>query len=238
MSSLKSRWNHLNNRLDRMSLRERALIFVTTAVLLVVMLNAFFLTPLAARNRILLQQIQQDEQKNVSMQAQIKALVSSFNTDPDASLRVRLAELRDQSARSGKTLADIQGSLVPPQRMTALLEDILRRNHGLRLVSLKTLPVTSLVEAEAVTSSKNVAEPAKPAGSAKPVTAVNAVYRHGVELNVSGGYAELVHYLTELEGLPWHMFWGRADLAVEQYPRVNLRLRLYTLSLDPALLTL
>ena len=153
-------------------------------------------------------------------------------------MRSRLAVLRDQSERSGKTLADIQSSLVPPQRMTALLEDILRRNHGLRLVSLKTLPVTSLIEPEAVLSTKTSSEPVKLANAAKPVTPANPVYRHGVELTVSGSYAELVHYLTELETLQWHMFWGKADLVVETYPKVNLTLRLYTLSLDPAWLTL
>ncbi len=238
MRSWKPRWDRLTRRIDAMSLRERALVFVTLVVLLLVMLNSLLLTPLAARDRVLLLQLQQDEQKNAVMKAQISALITSFNADPDAVLRSRLVVLRDQAERSGKALTDIQGSLVPPQRMTALLEDILRRNHGLRLVSLKTLPVTGLIEAEAAAPTKSATEPTKTGVTARPITSSNAVYRHGVELTVAGSYAELVHYLTELETLPWHMFWGKADLAVEVYPRVNLTLRLYTLSLDPAWLTL
>ena len=238
MRSWKSRWDRLSHRIDAMSLRERVLVFGATAAVLLVMLNTLLLAPMAARDRVLLQQLQQDEQKNAAMQAQLKALITSFNADPDTLLRNRLAALRDQSARSGKTLADIQNSLVAPQRMTALLEDILRRNHGLRLVSLKTLPLTSLVEAEPAPMAKSPAEPTKAIGTARPVTALNAVYRHGVELTVSGSYAELVRYLNDLESLPWHMFWGKADLVVEAYPKVNLTLRLYTLSLDPAWLTL
>jgi MSHA biogenesis protein MshJ len=238
MRSWKPRWDRLARRIDAMSLRERAMVFGTVVVVLLVIFNSLLLAPLAARNRILLQQLQQDDQKNAVMKSQIRSLIASFNADPDAILRSRLAVLRDQAERSGKTLADIQGSLVQPQRMTALLEDILRRNHGLRLVSLKTLPVTSLIEAETVPSTKNATEPTKVAGPVKPVVPANAVYRHGVELTVAGSYSELVHYLTELETLPWHMFWGKADLAVEAYPKVNLTLRLYTLSLDPAWLTL
>lgn len=238
MRSWKPRWSRWANRIDAMSLRERAMIFAMTVGIVLVILNSLLLTPLAARDRVRLQQIHQDEQKIAAMQVQIRGLVSSYNTDPDMQLRARLALLRDQSARSGKTLADIQGSLVPPQRMSALLEDILRRNRSLRLVALKTLPVTSLVEAEVAPAAKNTLEPSKVAGAARPLTATNAVYRHGVELTVAGSYAELVHYLTELEALPWHMFWGKADMTVEAYPKTNLTLRLYTLSLDPAWLTL
>lgn len=238
MRSWKSSWHRLSIRIDRMSLRERALVFGTTVVLLLSIINSLVLSPMAARDRSLLQQLQQDEQKIATMNAQIMGLTSSFNTDPDALLRNRLVMLRDQSERSGKALNDIQSNLVAPQRMTALLEDILRRNHGLRLVSLKTLPVSSLVETEGVPSLKSVGEPAKMTGATKPITATNPVYRHGVELTVAGSYAELVHYLTELETLPWHMFWGKADLVVDVYPKVNLTLRLYTLSLDPAWLTL
>ena len=170
------------------------------------------------------------------MQTQIQALIANSNADPDAMLRTKLAQLREQSDRNGKTLAEIQGALVPPQRMPALLEDILRRNHALRLVALKTLPVTGLAEPEAAVVSKTATETDKPVPKSAP--AASLVYKHGVELTVSGSYADLVHYLTELEALPWHMFWAKADLDVEQYPKVNLTLRLYTLSLDPAWLSI
>lgn len=238
MTSWKPHWYRLSNRIDRMSLRERALVFGTTIVVLLSIINSLALAPMAARDRIVLQHLQEDEQRDAAMNAQIKALTTSLNADPDAPLRTRLAVLREQSERSVKTLSDIQSNLVAPQRMTALLEDILRRNHGLRLVSLKTLPVTGLAEAEAAPLPKSTAEPTKATDTTKPVTAINSVYRHGVELTVAGSYAELVHYLTELETLPWHMFWGKADLVVDVYPKVNLTLRLYTLSLDPAWLTL
>jgi len=58
------------------------------------------------------------------------------------------------------------------------------------------------------------------------------VYKHGVELVVKGNYTDLTQYLTRLEGLPWQMFWGKAELKVEEYPKAALTLTLFTLSLD------
>jgi len=43
---------------------------------------------------------------------------------------------------------------------------------------------------------------------------------------------------TRLEKLPWRMFWSRATLAAAEYPRVTLKVTIYTLSLDKAWLQL
>ena len=244
MRSLTARWQHTALRIDAMSIRERALIFGAVTIIFLALVNTLLLDPLAQRDKMLQQQMHQNQEKTLLLQAQIQALVTRFNNDPDAVLQARLNALREQSARSGKTLADIQSGLVPPQRMSALLEDILRRNHALHLVSLKTLPASGLIEpgpgmpaTVGVPVASAYAAPA-PAPAPKSAGAVSAVYKHGVELTVSGSYLDMVRYLSELEALPWHMFWGRVDLSVEQYPKVNLTLRLYTLSLDPAWLAL
>jgi MSHA biogenesis protein MshJ len=43
----------------------------------------------------------------------------------------------------------------------------------------------------------------------------------------------MVDYMGALEALPAQLFWGKAQLQVEQYPTVRLTLTLYTLSMDP-----
>jgi MSHA biogenesis protein MshJ len=49
---------------------------------------------------------------------------------------------------------------------------------------------------------------------------------------VRGSYLDMVDYMTALESLPTQLFWGKAQLEVEDYPSVRLTLTLYTLSLD------
>lgn len=236
MSALKARWQSLAERVDAMSLRERALIFLAVAMVLIVLVNTLLINPLLTRHKKLQQQIAQTQEKTSAMQRQIQILVNSWNVDPDVALRARLAQLREQSERTGKTLEDIQSGLVPPQRIPVLLEDILKHNRSLRLVALKTLPVTVLGEPD--TAAKTPGEADKPAQTQKPATPESLVYKHGVEITLEGSYLDLLRYLTEMESLPWHMFWGKADLDVEKYPKVTLTLRLYTLSLDKAWLAI
>ena len=238
MSALKAQWQSLAERVDAMSLRERALIFLAVAMVLIVLVNTLLINPLLTRHKKLQQQIAQTQEKANAMQRQIQTLVNSWNVDPDVALRARLAQLREQSERTGKTLEDIQSGLVPPQRMPVLLEDILKHNRSLRLVALKTLPVTVLGEPETAAAGKTPGEAGKPAPVQKSAPPESLVYKHGVEITLEGSYLDLLRYLTEIESLPWHMFWGKADLDVEKYPNVTLTLRLYTLSLDKAWLAL
>ena len=60
------------------------------------------------------------------------------------------------------------------------------------------------------------------------------VFKHGVEVKLSGSYADLYDYLVRLEGLPSRMFWSRVSLNAEDYPRLTLTVTIYTLSLDKA----
>ncbi|MCP2937826.1 type 4a pilus biogenesis protein PilO, partial [Salmonella enterica subsp. enterica serovar Typhimurium] len=60
--------------------------------------------------------------------------------------RVRLQALRQQLAEMQHNLKELQKGLVSPERMSSLLEDILRRNGKLRLIALKTLPVATIGE--------------------------------------------------------------------------------------------
>lgn len=76
------------------------------------------------------------------------------------------------------------------------------------------------------------------AAAPAPVKPDELMYRHGVEIVVQGAYADLVDYMTELEGLPTHLYWGQARLDTGVYPEATLTLTLYTLSLDQKWMTL
>ena len=74
-----------------------------------------------------------------------------------------------------------------------------------------------------------LADPTRP-----PSAAANdsrpSLYRHGVELVLEGGYADLLSYLRAGEALPQRVLWGSVSLKVEQHPKSVLTLRVYTIS--------
>ena len=58
-----------------------------------------------------------------------------------------------------------------------------------------------------------------------------AVYRHGVEIVFRGSYLATLDYLQSLQSLPWDFYWDGVQLQVEDYPKAQVRITVYTLSL-------
>lgn len=200
-------------RIDNATLRERALLFAAAALILIFMVNAVLLKPLRDTQRRLGAELAQREVELRTVQAELQRLARTRTVDPDARNRARVAELRAELAGLDAKIAAEQRRFTSPQRMRAVLEEMLGRNQRLRLLDLKTLPVSDL-------SSRGQAG--------------RRVFRHGVELTLAGGYLELHAYLKALEGLSTQLYWGRAELSVTEYPVATLKLTVYTLSFDQA----
>lgn len=237
---MKQYWQRMVLRIDVLSLRERAIIFAMAALALIVLVNTGLLEPQFAKQKLLSERIKQEQEKIAGIQAEIQQKVRAQALDPDAATRMRLQALKQQSAQMQGAMRDVQKGLVTPDKMSELLESILKQNGKLRLVSLKTLPVTGLNEL--VSESKTAGEKAA-AATASPAKqesqpAAGYVYRHGVEVMVQGGYLDMMNYMAALEAMPWQLFWGRAMLSVDEYPKATLTLTLFTLSLDKAWLNI
>lgn len=238
---MKQYWQKLALRIDALSLRERAIIFAMAALILVMLINTALLDPQFKKQNQLSQRIRQEQSQIVGIQAEIQQKVKAHEIDPDKADRERLQQLRAQIAQLNTALQDMQKGLVSPDKMAELLESILKRNSSLRLVSLKSLPPTSITESLAAqdktTSGKTeAASAASASGSGK--TVADAIYRHGMEVKVQGSYLDMLNYMAALEGTPWQLLWGRAELNVDEYPKATLTLTLYTLSLDKRWLNL
>ena len=227
---MKQQWQRLAARIDALSQRERILSFVATAAALAFVAYIAVIGPLLRKQALLSSQVMQQQNNIVGLNEQIAQKLREAAADPDAPVRARLAAVRDESARLGETLRAMQQGLVAPERVAPLLETILRANGRLKMVSVRTLPVEPL---SGIGAKQNGADPAAAAaGAAKTAGKRELLFRHGVELTVRGSYLDMVDYMTALESLPTQLFWGKAQLEVEEYPSVRLTLTLYTLSLD------
>lgn len=230
---MKQYWQRLEAKVDAMSLRERGMAFAIAALLLITAINTFFLDPLLKQQKAASQQVMQDQQQIAAIQGEIRILVASHDIDPDGPSRIRLHELKQQSAKLQEELKGMQKGLVSPDKMASLLEGMLKKNNRLQLAALKTLPATQLggPSGPDIQSSKKTNGAANQGEAGTPVVS-EAVYKHGVEIVVQGSYFDLLNYLVELEAMPWQLFWANAKLSVVAYPKATLTLTVFTLSLD------
>ncbi|MCS0632036.1 hypothetical protein NX786_22165 [Telluria mixta] len=236
---MKRRWLQFTARVEALQPRERIMAFGAAVVVLVFLANAFVFAPLSRKQAALRSTLQQQTITIGGIAADIEGKARAYGNDPNEPLRRRLGELRAETARTSEELRTMQKGLVPPERIAPLLEAILRANGRLKLVSLKTLPVTTLTDGStpaAPSAPAPTPAPAAPAAAPVPPPVLKSpdlLYRHGVELTVRGSYLDMVDYMQALETLPTQLFWGKAQLDAEAYPNVRLTLTLYTLSLDP-----
>jgi MSHA biogenesis protein MshJ len=254
---MKQTWQRLASKIDNLGLRERIFIFLMAAVILIALVNVTLLDQQFSKEAELGQQIAQDQSQIAGIQAEIRSKVTGYDSKPDAAKLAQLDQLKQKSAQMRAALQDMQKGLVSPDRMATLLEDILKHNGKLRLVSLRTLPVSGLNES-------GVAEDKNGAGNRSAVEIAaqkliektsgadrsladakenlgnradgspqrDQVYKHGVEIVIEGDYLDMVSYMTALEGMPWQLFWGKATLTSDDSSKLSLTLTLYTLSLD------
>lgn len=128
-------------------------------------------------------------------------------------LRIEVAQWRERVDRSNAALHAFGATLVSAHQMVPMLDRLLGQTGGLRLRSMQSLGRTEV-------------------GAAAAPNAAGALYRHGVEVAVEGGYADVLAYVRAIETMPQHVLWGGMQLKVEEHPKVVVTLRLYTLSPD------
>jgi MSHA biogenesis protein MshJ len=216
--------------IDAMALRERAMFFGAVALVVMTLLQVFMLDPVLSRRNQLSAQIAQQDDETKAILAKIQTLIRPDAPDQDAINRDKRMSLRAQMEQLDQQFEQQQKQFVAPGKMAALIESMIVKNRKLKLISLRNLPPRSVADAVA-------AAPPVAAGGQAPAPGARVVFRHEVELSLSGGYFDLLDYLDALEHLPQQLFWDGFELRVAQYPQSVLTLTIYTLSPEKSWLT-
>ena len=198
-------------RIDSMSLRERAMVAATVLALLWALWDALLMRPLNALEDARQAQLASVAGQLADVNRSIQSVAEARGGDTDQDARRRLAELRARGIELDAALREVTRELVAPTEMAKLLETVLQETGRLRLVSMETL-------------------------SAEPVIAEGedtGYYRHGLAVTVRGGYLETLNYLEALERLRWQFFWHSVELDVVDHPTSSVRITVYTLGHRP-----
>lgn len=218
-------WLSICSKFEALNQRERWMVTCALFVVVYAVINMLLLSPVLVRQTILNNELAADQTQINTLQQQINTLAQSPVIDPDAQDKQRLAELQSRLALLETKLTGLQTSLINPDKMPDLLHSLLKKNGKLKLVQLQTLPVKGLLEIDSEDKEQTS-------------TQELPVFKHGVEITIEGGYLDLLDYVAELEKMPWHVLWSKAALNAEHYPDSQLKLTVYTLSLDKTWLSI
>ncbi|HEX7061732.1 MAG TPA: MSHA biogenesis protein MshJ [Woeseiaceae bacterium] len=210
-----ARLQALLGKVDALTLRERLLLFAAAVAVLLALWEALLEGPITARAEGASARIETLRREIGKLNDSVSAAAGAIGDGAPGKLR-RLELLRRSVDQTAESIHVFTSDLVDPRQMRAVLEDLIRRQKGLRLVSMSSLPVESLATGEA-----GAAESGEP-----------QLYRHGLVLVMQGSYLDCMQYLRSVEALPWQLYWARLELENDEYPMNRILIELHTLSLE------
>ncbi|HEX4268337.1 MAG TPA: hypothetical protein VHY36_10650 [Steroidobacteraceae bacterium] len=188
----------VGKRFDGLSLRERVLTTAATLTVLIAVFHVLVLQRLELRRKQL---------------TEIVAAVNSAGTGDAAATLQRTIALAAQLKQVTARLDSQSAGLIPPQRMTQVIHDVLSRQLGVTLISLRSVAPHEL-------------------GDSSGAGAADGPYVHSVVLVMQGQYLDDLAYLQALEALPWHFYWQSLELDATHYPVTRVTVRLGTVSMS------
>lgn len=226
MNALRRRWQAWGEQFLARPRRERAILALALLLGGGFLLFNFGIDVVWQKTRAL--QAEAIATRTELLQQKAQLVVAQATSDPDATNRRRLAQLKDAMNAVNTRLTRFEQGMVSPLRMRVFLSDLLARSRGIELIELKTLPPEPVGSPAQDTSGKHAQDSTQDTGN----TLTEGIWQHGFEIRLAGNYLDLLNYLTALEAMPQRLMWNRLEFTSTHYPRNEVVLRVYTLSLD------
>lgn len=222
----------LAEKIDSLSLRERAIVFIGIIAVMFSVWDAFLITPLEKKQKQLITNINTKTAEHLVLTERFQNLVLIGQHDPNANNISRLKKLRSKLVDVQADLESSTDSIISPKEMPKILETVLHKIGGLTLVNLKSLGVTPIVAKEQTDEADSTVAELTDDVSKLTVENIDNAYKHGLRIEMSGDYLTTLSYLKSLEELEWNFFWDSFDLSVKEYPDSRISIEIFTLSLN------
>lgn len=203
----------LRARIDELSLRERIMVFAAALAVLGMIWHMLLMQPLAKRRDAAQEARAAVLQEVVQLNQSLAAAHSQRFEDPLEALREERAALRASVDELDAQLREATIGLIAPEQMPSVLRELLRAEADVRLLGMESLPAEPLL-----------ADDGSEIG----------IYRHGLQLELEGGFLAILAYLQRLESMPWRLIWSELHLQSEEAPRNRATLTVHSLSTQEA----
>lgn len=157
---------------------------------------------------------QQQRQLNVQLTAvrnELAGIQQRLQSNPKAPLERQLEQQQQRLEQVTKQLAQ-ETRYISAAENRDLLRALLTTAAGVKVRSAQALPVEQIYR--------------------DPQDNNTGIYKHRLQLVITGSYFDIQQYFDTLEGLPWSFYWQRMDYRVTSYPEAEVTVEIYTLSLE------
>ncbi|MDT8990213.1 hypothetical protein RQP54_04985 [Curvibacter sp. APW13] len=196
-------------KVDTLSLRERAILFLAVMAVLLALVDTLVLTPSQTQFKAVQQRYAAQGAEINRLRAELVA--AGKPVDLNQAVREGIAAVERDIASVNQEIQAQLAQTGTGRALEPVLVQFLRRQPNLSLLGTQTL-----------------------AGDAGSVggTSVPGLTRQGLELRIAGPYLELMRYVQTLETALPHLRWGSMQIKAEQQPP-EMVLQVYVLGVTP-----
>lgn len=218
---VKERWDAFCLWYHALTLRERVIVAVGTALSIGVLWYVMAVEPALKDHKSKVAQQKSQKQEMDTLALKQAEIMGNLAKDPNAELRKKIERLEKLGVGLDRQVDELSASWVSPTQMADALRSVLAQRGSLKLVSLSSDVPKSLREtASSARSANNDGE------------SQQDIYVHGMQLVVEGSFFDVLGYLDELEASPWNFHWNSLAYKVNEFPQASVTLKVQTYSAD------
>lgn len=192
---MKAWWKIQSGRIDALSLRERVFLFVTIIVCLLAIADTVWISPTQVAYRQTTVKLSTQNEELQRLRTELGGLYSSSGNaanDPSKILRDDMATAKERLQTLDKEISTLAKRAEGAPSIEEPLIQFLRRQDGLTLLGAGTL------------------------ANATPLADQPTLSKRGLELRVSGSYADLSRYIHTLEQALPELRWGSLEIKIPE----------------------
>jgi MSHA biogenesis protein MshJ len=213
----------LTNKFENSNIQTRVMVLVLMVVCFYIFWNAIVNATLVsltinldAKKRALKQEVN-------DIESQVKNASDLIKSNPGLELTKQIEDAKKRSVLLDVAIQGKTEKMVSPRDMGKIVGYVIQKTENLTLKDMKSLPIETLVESD--TSRKET-------DKKNPIKTNSNIFKHGLSINLSGGYFETLSFLKELERHRINMVWDEISYEVKKYPIADIQILMHTLSLS------
>ncbi len=252
-----SRLVQWQSRFNAFSERERLLVFAAVLAVCWGLIELLLLGGLRTRQAMEAQNVATLREQVDQLTTRQAELDQQITAGPLQAAQAQEADLLKRIGAADLALRGEGVRYLDANRARQVLHELLK-GSGLTLVSMRNLPAEiALSTRDSVVAQPRDTEATDPqaeeraaqvADAADTTTATEQadrngadtpsvgldLFRHPIAVELEGSYADMVRYLSRIEGSEWSLMWHELKIDTLEYPRARLRFVVYSFSLEEA----
>ncbi len=225
MSELQDKLNKWKKSLE--DPKRRLQVFVLGLVILYFIWAFVFFNPLRANRQALASQAQALQSQLVETKNKIDTLNGILKTESIAKMMAERQQIELKMQKVDQQLLNMRYVLISKEDWIKLKEEIIHQqdniDYHITLKSINDLPVQPW-SPPAVDS----------ADMAKIIP--HTIYQHALEVKFQSDYFNAIQYVSQLEKLPWPLYWDRLEYKVLTYPMAEVNIKFHIFTQQPSVI--